>query len=337
MGEGRALVAVSNVLWSHLKYQISFREYYRSSSGKGLGRGLRVVRYDARGTGLSDRSSLDFSMKARLDDLETVVDHLRLDRFALFGRSQGSLGAIAYAHRHPERVTHLLLLNPVARGRYQQVRAQRFDSYRLVAEENWEEYTLTLASVGLNFSNAEQARWLAEVFRESMTPAAVRAFQDAQPAVDVFDPLPEVRVPTLVIHSGAYNYPIEHTREVASRIPGARLFIRTHTQPNFYFWSEEETRVAEEFLGVAKPLAEAAEVGVKATAVPSGPPYPGGLTPREVEVLRLIAAGRTSSEISRELSLSIRTVGRHITNIYGKIGARGRADAAAYALHHGLT
>jgi DNA-binding CsgD family transcriptional regulator len=58
------------------------------------------------------------------------------------------------------------------------------------------------------------------------------------------------------------------------------------------------------------------------------------LTPRETEILRLIAAGQTSKEISRTLSLSIRTVGRHITNIYEKIGARSRADATAYAVRH---
>ena len=67
------------------------------------------------------------------------------------------------------------------------------------------------------------------------------------------------------------------------------------------------------------------------------PAYPDHLTAREVEVLRLIAAGRTNLEISRELVLSLRTVARHITNIYGKIGARGKADATAYAIRHGLT
>ena len=61
------------------------------------------------------------------------------------------------------------------------------------------------------------------------------------------------------------------------------------------------------------------------------------LTAREIEVLRLIADGRTNLEISRELVLSLRTVARHITNIYGKIGARGKADATAYAIRHGLT
>ena len=70
---------------------------------------------------------------------------------------------------------------------------------------------------------------------------------------------------------------------------------------------------------------------------PEKPAYPNHLTSREAEVLRLIAAGRTNAEISRELVLSLRTVARHITNIYGKIGARGKADATAYAIRHHLT
>jgi DNA-binding NarL/FixJ family response regulator len=64
------------------------------------------------------------------------------------------------------------------------------------------------------------------------------------------------------------------------------------------------------------------------------PTTPSGLTPREIQVLKLLAGGMSSGEIARELSLSIRTVGRHITNIYSKIGARGRADATAYAIRH---
>src|SRR5689334_5930831 len=82
MGEGHPLVIASTMLWSHLQLELPrVGEFYRS--GQGLGRGMQVVRYDARGTGLSDRSTLDFSMEARLRDLEAVVERLRLTRFAL--------------------------------------------------------------------------------------------------------------------------------------------------------------------------------------------------------------------------------------------------------------
>lgn len=73
-----------------------------------------------------------------------------------------------------------------------------------------------------------------------------------------------------------------------------------------------------------------------ARAPGSTPVFPNGLTPREVDVLRLIAAGRSNQEIAAELAISVRTVERHITNLYGKIDGRGRADATVYALRQHL-
>ena len=333
LGEGPAIVCASNVVWSHLGYQVSFREYHRSRHGQGLGRGHTVVRYDARGTGLSDRSTLDFSLEAQIADITSVVDHLRLGRFILFGRGQATPGAIAYAHRFPERASHLVLLNPFAHGTYNVERSERFRSQREAADENWEEYTLTSASVGTNFEDSQQARTLASWFRQAMTPASFRAFWEHAVEWDVAGLLPEIKVPTLVLHSGAFNYPIEQAREVATEIPDARFFVKP-ARSSYYFWSDEETQAVEAFLGTPSATEEAAATRV-AAAIATDPP-PSALTPRETEVLRLLAAGRTSGEISRELDLSVRTVGRHITNIYQKIGARGRADATAYAVRHRL-
>ncbi|HET8945321.1 MAG TPA: alpha/beta fold hydrolase [Dehalococcoidia bacterium] len=328
MGEGPAIVCASNVLWSHLGYQISFREYHRSRHGQGLGRGRTVVRYDARGTGLSDRSTHDFSLEAQASDLNTVVDQLGLERFALFGRSQATPGAILYAHRHPERVTHLVLLNPFAHGSYNAERSDRFRSQREAGEQNWEEYTLMSASVGTNFADSEQARTLASWFRQAMTPLSFRAFWEQAVLWEVGDLLPDIRVPTLVLYSGAFNYPLAHAREISATIPGARLFVKPALS-SYYFWSDDETQAVEEFLGTFPPAGVA--MTPKAAAAP---PPPSVLTPRETEVLRLLALGRTSSEISGELSLSIRTVGRHITNIYNKAGVRTRAEATTYALRN---
>ena len=90
-------------------------------------------------------------------------------------------------------------------------------------------------------------------------------------------------------------------------------------------------------LGAVPALARADALAARLALLKARPPaYPAGLTPREVEVLRLIAAGRSNREIAAALSLSVRTVERHITNLYGKIGARGKADATAYALRHHL-
>ena len=93
--------------------------------------------------------------------------------------------------------------------------------------------------------------------------------------------------------------------------------------------------VAEALTVEAPPASEPPDPAGRPAATPSS--APAGLSPREVEVLRLLAAGRTSKEIAEALVLSIRTVERHITHIYEKIGARGRADATAFALKHGLS
>jgi len=251
MGEGHPLVVTSNVLWSHLRLQ-PFREYHRSRSGQGLGRGLQVVRYDARGTGLSERHSLDFSMDARLCDLEAVVERLKLARFAIFGRLNGAPTAIAYTAGHPDRVSHLILANAQARGSDQREMGRDWASLRGTADEHWERYTLTIANVTFGFSNSEAARKLASLFRESMTPDSIQAFYAAQEAIDVTPLLPRVAVPTIVIHRPGSGNPaeLEWSREVASKIPDAR-FVTTAAQGDL-LWTDEQTRIAEDFLGLSQ-------------------------------------------------------------------------------------
>ncbi|MDP9236680.1 MAG: alpha/beta hydrolase [Chloroflexota bacterium] len=115
MGDGPSIVRASTTFGSHLLLE-------RSMSGirpsmEALERRHRVVRYDGRGSGLSQRESSDFSLAARLLDLESVVDHLGLESFALDGPYHSGLAAVAYAVRHPERITHLILSDAFARGR----------------------------------------------------------------------------------------------------------------------------------------------------------------------------------------------------------------------------
>ena len=251
MGEGHPLVVTSSVLWSHLRLQ-PFWEYHRSRSGQGLGRGLQVVRYDARGTGLSDRHPLDFSMDARLRDLEAVVERLKLTRFAVFGWRNAAPAAIAYAARHPECVSHLVLVQGYARGRDQREISRDWESLRDSADERWDRYTLTMANVSYGFSDSEAARKLASLFREAMTPEAVRAFYAAQEAIDVTPLLLRVAVPTLVMHRPGSGNPagLEWSREIASKIPDAR-FVTTTAQGDLA-WTDEQTRIVEDFLGVER-------------------------------------------------------------------------------------
>jgi len=176
---------------------------------------------------------------------------------------------------------------------------------------------------------------MARLMRECVSQESAKNYFAVIRAFDVVPILPEVCTPTLVLHRESIPYPEpEVARHLASAIPDARLMLLAGASLAPYLEDKEEALAAvEEFvLKSGKPGAQPTPPSTIATA-----PVAGNLTPREVEVLRLIATGRTNAEISRELVLSMRTVARHITNIYGKIGARGKADATAYAIRHGVT
>src|SRR3990167_7059243 len=136
--------------------------------------GWRLVMYDGRGTGSSDHGEMDYSLATRVSDLETVVGHLKLERFAAVATYTGGPVAIAYAVRHPQRVSHLVLAGTYACGEefyrevpFMRARAQLFS---MVAEQ-WEFFTLTLAKLAGFAADSAEASVLAQAMRASMSPA----------------------------------------------------------------------------------------------------------------------------------------------------------------------
>ena len=202
--------------------------------------------------------------------------------------------------------------------------------------------TDTCAHLALGWPAGEVGRHAAQRLRESVSPEAARAALKAMGTFDVTELLPNLKVSTLVLHRGDIPWlPVSIARELASRIPDARLMILEGESTAPYLGDTEATASAiDEFLGeVEEGRTAQREAGAPASKQDgSGPTrgYPHGLTAREVEVLRYLAGGRTNDEIAEELFVSVRTVERHVANIYAKIGARGRANATAYALTHNL-
>ncbi len=328
MGRGTALVSTSEVQWSHLGNTLGFREHHRSSSGKGLGRGMRGVRYDARGTGLSDHDAIDFSLETQARDIESGLAAAGVDRFALYGHTHGSPLAIWYAAHHPERVTHLILCLPHARGRDLPPIAHNLGVRVLddMDASQWEQFTLTMASAMLAFSRPDLSLPVAKNYREAMTPRSYVAFLRWRMEVDVSALLPRIRVPTLVLSRRASSRPPTEVA-VAAAIPGCQLVTNEAARVTG-LWLDEETHAVEEFLRTV-PASDA-----NAIACPSSATAP--LTRREREVLALLVAGQSNREIATTLVLSERTVARHIANIYEKTGAHGRAEATAYAFRQRL-
>jgi len=151
--------------------------------------------------------------------------------------------------------------------------------------------------------------------------------------------LPTLAVPTTVIHRrDDQNAPFEQGRELAAAIPGAR-FVPLDGAAHIEWLGDPDQvlRVLADVLGFPfSPVAVDAATD-PAAAPPAAPAVlPAGLTPREAEVLGRVAAGLTNKEIAVALGVTVPTVERHVVNLYAKIGARGRADATAYALRHQL-
>src|SRR5215207_786347 len=299
-----------------------------------------LVRYDVRGTGWSERDVADHSLDALVTDVEAVVDRLGLDWFALFGAFDAGPVAIAYAARHPERVSRLILWCSWART--SDMRSPRIRAWLGLLDQDWELMTDTCAHLALGWLAGEVGRHAAQRLRESVTPQAARAALVAMGEFDVTALVPSLKIPTLVLHrSGVPWLPVGIARVLASRIPDARLSILEGESTAPYLGdAEAAARAIDEFLSEGEEGRtarwEAGAADTEQEELRSGRRYPDGLTEREVEVLRRLAGGKTNSEMAEELFVSVRTVERHVANVYAKIGARGRAKATACALTHNL-
>ena len=223
MGEGMPLVCMIGPPYSHA--QLEWRLPANRSLYEHIGRGRRLIRYDPRGTGLSEREVTDYSLDGYLLDLEAVVEHLGLQSFSLFASHMAGMVAVSYAARHPERISHLILWCSFARGA-DFIESPQIQGLRALAEKDWELYTETLAHERMGWTAGEDARLSAEYFRESTTPEAFQACFTEFRGSDVTPLLPQVKSPTLVLHRRQVAVPpVALSRGLASRIPSARLTV----------------------------------------------------------------------------------------------------------------
>ena len=223
LGEGMPLVSAPHVGVNHIQLEWQWPEY--RTFLERLAQKARLVGYDLRGFGLSDRGVTDFSLDARVADLEAVADRLELDRFVLFGNNDSGPVTIAYATRHPERVSHLVLW--CAWARYWDVfSASQYDAIRSLVDRNWELYTETVAHASAGWSESEAASRIASLLRQCVAPEVYRAAAQATSEFDVTALLPHVRSPTLVFHRREYPLVgVDIATGLASRILDARLVL----------------------------------------------------------------------------------------------------------------
>ena len=204
---------------------------------------FRLLRYDGRGMGLSDRDVETFSPDTRLADLEAVVDASGLERFALMGMSEGGSTALRYAHRHPERVSHLVIW-----GSFLKTPSSRdVPGFSDIAKRTAEYWGTTstvfhqmITAMFLPDGNAAENKLFNDLQRTSATPAVAASFLKSLGQIDVRDIAPAVATPTLVLHrKGDLAIPVAYGREFASSLPNARIELLEGN--NHWFVTEDDS------------------------------------------------------------------------------------------------
>jgi class 3 adenylate cyclase len=215
-----------------------------------LARGRKLVGYDSRGWGLSERAVSEYSLEALVLDLEAVVRQSGLERFTLYcAASSGPVG-IAYAADNAERLSNLILVSPWV-GLAEWFQGTREQTVLSLLETDWELYTETIAHVVLGWEQGEPAHRFAKLMQESTTPEAASALAQAYNSIDVTDALPRIQTRTLVLHRRqAPLPPVESVMAVAARIPGAQLKLLEGTTSLPQLGDREAVaRAIDEFLG----------------------------------------------------------------------------------------
>jgi DNA-binding CsgD family transcriptional regulator/pimeloyl-ACP methyl ester carboxylesterase len=337
-GDGPALVFVPWVPFSNL--QMEWESTFLNGIFEQLARRLTLIHYDGRGTGHSQRDVTDVSPDAMVADLEAVVGQVGAAEVCLLGQYNSCPHAIAYAARHPERVKRMALFGGSGRG-WNAMSARQTQALLSLIEQDWDVFADTAAHQWMGWSAGEAGQATADAIRQAVTPQIARATLQAASATDVTDLLPHVAAPTLVLHRRDMSQiPVGVSRSLAGALPRGRLVILDGAQPTLFMGDPGMVvGMLVDFFrdGTEPPEAAgmpAGTAGQPATGHPQPPP--DGLSRRELEVLRWLAAGETNRQITRHLGLSPHTIERHVANLYRKIGARGRADATAYALRNGL-
>jgi pimeloyl-ACP methyl ester carboxylesterase len=292
----------------------------------------RLTRYDSRGCGLSDRGLVALSLEDLVSDLEAVVDAAGLERFALLGACQGGAISVAYAARHPERVSHLVLCGAFTRGEFRRdadpQRRETVAAMRKLIEVGWgvsnSAFLQLFTTLFFPSATPEQALAFNEIQRRAAHPAHAARLMGTLLDLDASRDLKEIGCPTLVCHSTEDAViPFEEGRFTAASIHGARfqpLDSANHLplagEPAF-------EQLLEAFKGfLPGPAAVSTEFGQ--------------LSRRERDILDLMARGFDNAQVAARLMLAEKTVRNRVTQIYEKIGVESRAQAIVRARDGGF-
>lgn len=331
-GSGPVLVKAANWM-THLEFEWQspvWRHWMRFLSGH-----YRFIRHDERGCGMTDWNVGDLSLERWIEDLEVVVDAAKPDEpFALLGISQGAAACIAYAVRHPERVSHLILYGGYDRGIAHRGDPQAEQLYRAMIDlvrQRWGDdnatYRQVFTSRFIPGGTDEQIEWFNELCRKTTSAENAARLLEARAVINVSHLLPLVKTPTLVLHSREDDVIPETLGHIlAAGIPGAE-FVELDSKNHVLLEGEPAwERFCDEVLRFT---------GVSGGSETADPAF-AALSPRENQVLSLIAEGLGNADIAERLNISEKTVRNHVSNVFDKLGVWSRAQAIVFARDRGF-
>lgn len=314
-GQGPPLVIDTGWV-GHLEFMWqsqAYRNFFES-----LAQTHTIIRFDKPGSGLSDRPRRDFSIEVEVQALEGVIASLGLRSFELLGTSQGGLVAAHLAHRHPQQVRRLVLYGTWACGQDLAPDEVRSSVLALI-RAHWGLGSRTLSDIFLAGEDAAASGWFAQAQRISASAQVAADMLEECYRTNIREILPELTVPTLVLHRQEDRaVPFHLGREVAARIPGAE-FVPLHGMAHLAYFGETE------------PLLKAIHGFL------TGERTDPHLSPREREVVALVARGLTNREIAEAMVISQRTAENHLQHVLNRLGLRSRAQVVAWAIAHGFT
>jgi pimeloyl-ACP methyl ester carboxylesterase/DNA-binding CsgD family transcriptional regulator len=290
----------------------------------------QLIVYDPRGVGFSDPATNEpaFELESQLADLHAVVERLGVERVALLAAQHAGPLAIAFAARHPECVSDLVLWCSYANAA-EYFGEARSEVVHQVLDKDWDLFTETIAHAQLGWSESDSAGRLAALLREHLTPEMVASFDLAARAFDVTGMLASVKAPVLVLHRRQLRHPdLAISRRLAATLPGAQLIVlEGDSIAPFVGDSDAAIHAIESFL---------LQENYERRALQLRTALAEALSERELAVLRLLGGGLSNAEIAHELIISAGTVKTHTAHIYSKLNVDNRTRAVARARELGL-
>ena len=287
----------------------------------------QVILYDCRGTGSSTGNPIDFSLKSQVQDVTAVIDDLDTRKVAIFAPQNAGPVAIDYAINNPDRIRQLVLWCTYPSVSWQQ-ETPNWVSLMELAASNWDLFLQTVIHARFGESTGVVSSDVASMLRASVSQQMMFDWVDHIRGIDVTPHLAKVQSETLILHRRELHLGpnVDVARAMAAAIPGAELILLAGTSVAPYQGNSTEVlRAVQRFLGV-DPLIT---LGQSAT-------IDEPLSQRELEVMTLIASGRSNSDIAAELFITVGTVKTHTNNIFGKLGVKSRTQAILAARETGI-